>query len=69
MRKVDTLKIMLMVLWETGSFKDKQYIALSEKVTGIGKMLGGWNGQLVKASSAKASQATQNSPSHKPGEK
>lgn len=48
MRKVDTIKIMLMVLWESDSLKDKQYIAISEKMTGIGKMLGGWNGQLTK---------------------
>ena len=48
MRKVDTIKIMLMVLWEANSLKDKQYIAISEKMTAIGKMLGGWNGQLTK---------------------
>ena len=48
MRKVDTIKIMLMVLWESNSLKDKQYIAISEKMSAIGKMLGGWNGQLTK---------------------
>jgi hypothetical protein len=48
MRKTDTLKIMLMVLWETGSLENKKYIAVSEKVTGIGKMLGGWSGQIGK---------------------
>ena len=48
MRKVDTIKIMLMVLWESNSLKDKQYIAISEKMSAIGKMLGGWNGQLIK---------------------
>ena len=51
-RKVDTLKILLMVLWETKSLDTKKYIALSEKVEEIGKMLGGWNGQLAKQNSA-----------------
>ena len=50
-RKVDTLKILLMVLWETKSLDTKKYAALSEKVEEIGKMLGGWNGQLVKQNS------------------
>ena len=48
-RKTDTLKILLMVLWETKSLDDKKYIALSEKIEEIGKMLGGWNGQLLKS--------------------
>ena len=43
-RKTDTLKILLMVLWETKSLDDKKYIALSEKIEEIGRMLGGWNG-------------------------
>ena len=57
-RKVDTLKIFLMMLWETKSIDNKKYIILSEKIDEIGRMLGGWNGQLQK----------QNSPS-RPGEK
>lgn len=58
-RKIDTLKILLMVLWETKSLDNKKYIALSLKMDEIGKMLGGWNGQLSK----------QNSPYTKQGEK
>ena len=58
-RKTDTLRILLMVLWETKSFDDKKYILISEKIEEIGKMLGGWNGQLTK----------QNSPTTKAGEK
>jgi len=58
-RKTDTLKIFLMILWETKSLDNKKYIALSEKLTEIGKMLGGWNGQLLK----------QNSPGKLPREK
>ncbi len=47
-RKVDTLKIMLMILWETKSLDNKKYIALSGPIDEIGRMLGGWNGQLTK---------------------
>ena len=50
-RKTDTLKILLMVLWETKSLDDKKYIALSVKINEIGRMLGGWNGQLTRQNS------------------
>ena len=50
-RKVDTLRVFLMILWETKSFDDKKYIALSLKIDEIGRMLGGWNGQLQKQNS------------------
>jgi hypothetical protein len=50
-RKVDTLKIFLMILWETKSIDNKKYIILSEKIDEIGKMLGGWHGQLQKQNS------------------
>jgi len=48
---VDTLKILLMVLWETGSLDNKKYIALSTRIDEIGKMAGGWSGQLQKQNS------------------
>ena len=47
-RKVDTLKLLLMILWETKSLDDKKYIALSLHIDEVGRMLGGWNGQLTK---------------------
>lgn len=47
-RKVDSLKILLMVLWEAGSLENKKYITLSVKLNEVGKMLGGWNGQLAR---------------------
>lgn len=50
-RKVDTLKILLMVLWETKSLDNKKYIAISLQIDEIGRMLGGWNGQLTKQNS------------------
>lgn len=47
-RKIDTLKILLMVLWETKSLENKKYITLSLKLDEVGRMLGGWSGQLIK---------------------
>ena len=52
-RKLDTLKILLMVLWETKSLDNKKYISLSLHIDEIGKMLGGWNGQILKQNSPK----------------
>lgn len=48
-RKLDTLKVMLMVLWEAKSLDDKKYLAVAEPLVAIGRMLGGWNGQLMKS--------------------
>ena len=50
-RKLDTLKVLLLVLWETKSLDTKKYIAVSEKLDEVGRMLGGWNGQLMKTQS------------------
>jgi len=58
-RKSDTLKIFLMILWETKSLDNKKYIELSERLAEIGKMLGGWIGQIQK----------KNSPANLPEEK
>ncbi len=52
-KKMDTLSILLIVLWETKSIDNKKYIALSKEVSEIGRMLGGWNGQLLKQNSPK----------------
>ncbi|MFH1534968.1 MAG: four helix bundle protein [Patescibacteria group bacterium] len=58
-QKMDTSKVFLLILWETKSLDTKKYIALSLKLDEIGKMLGGWAGQLKK----------QNSPNELSGEK
>lgn len=50
-RKVDTLKILLMVLWENKSLENKKFIGLSAELEEIGRMLGGWLGQLKKQNS------------------
>ncbi len=47
-RKLDTLNILLLILFETKSLDTKKYITVSEKTNEIGKMLGGWHGQLIK---------------------
>jgi len=39
---LDLLKFMLQISWEVGALELKRYIALSEPLHEIGKMLGGW---------------------------
>jgi uncharacterized membrane protein YsdA (DUF1294 family) len=51
-RKLDTIKIFLLILWEAKSIDDKKYIHISEKLVEVGKMLGGWSGQLSKQNPA-----------------
>lgn len=51
-RKLDTLKVLLLVLWETRSLETKKYAVLSTSIDEVGRMLGGWNGQLIKQNSA-----------------
>ncbi len=52
-RKLDTIKVLLLILWETKSLDNKKYIHLGENIEEIGRMLGGWNGQLTKQNSPK----------------
>jgi hypothetical protein len=40
-RKIDTLKILLMILWETKSIDNKKYIVLSISLEEVGRMIGG----------------------------
>ena len=50
-RKLDTLTILLGMLWETKSLDTKKYASLSAPLDEVGKMLGGWNGQLTRQNS------------------
>ena len=50
-RKNDAAKLFLMILWETKSLDNKKYLLLSEKINEIGRMSGGWAGQLSKQNS------------------
>jgi len=47
-RKLDLLKVLLLVTWETKSLDNKKYIVLSLPLDEVGKMLGGWYGQTEK---------------------
>jgi hypothetical protein len=49
-RKLDTTKILLIILWETKTLSHKKYVLLSQKLDEIGKMLGGWYGNVIKNS-------------------
>ena len=46
--KLDTAKFLLQVAWETDSLNEKRLVALSQPLVEIGKMLGGWRGQLLR---------------------
>lgn len=59
-RKLDTVKLLLMILWETKSLSGKKYIALSQKLSDVGQDLGAWHGSLIPK---------QNSPNNTSGEK
>ena len=54
-QKTDALKLLLMVLWESKSLDTNKYAALSATLEEIGKMLGGWNGQLQNQNSPEKS--------------
>lgn len=55
-RKVDTVQLLLMMLWEVKSLDEKKYIALSLHLDEAGRQLGGWNGQLSKQNSPRGKQ-------------
>ena len=46
--KLDLLKLFLQISWEIKALDNKRYIALSEKLDEIGRMLGGWQKQLTR---------------------
>ena len=48
-RKLDTTKVLFLILWETKSLDTKKYIHISKPLEEIGRMLGGWNGQVAKS--------------------
>ena len=46
--KLNVLKFFLKILWEMKALDNKKYIQLSQPLSEIGKMLGGWIKQLQK---------------------
>ena len=51
LQKLNTLTLLLMILWETKSLREKRYVTLSLPLNEIGKMLNGWQGQVQKQNS------------------
>lgn len=49
--RVDTLKVFLQMLWEMKLLDTKCYGEISKKLSEVGKMLGGWYGQVIKQNS------------------
>jgi hypothetical protein len=47
-RKLDTLRVLLMVAWESRALDTKKYAAISEVIEDVGRQLGGWYGQLMR---------------------
>ena len=47
--KFDLLKFLLQILWDIKAISTNQYGLLSEKLNEIGKMLGGWLKQAMRA--------------------
>ena len=45
--KVDLVKLLLQLAWETKALDNKKYAHLSEQFSEIGRMLGGWKRQLL----------------------
>ena len=50
--KFDLLKFFLQVSWEIKALDNKKYAVISESLSEIGKMLGGWHKNLLKETSA-----------------
>lgn len=52
--KLDLIKFFLQVLWELKDLDNKKYIAISELLNEIGRMLGGWLRKIEKETPAEA---------------
>ena len=50
-RKLDTLKVLVQIVWEIKALDEKKFIIISEKLNETGKMLGGWHNNLTKENS------------------
>jgi hypothetical protein len=46
--KLDGIKFFLQIAWENKCLSNEKYLALSEKLEEIGKMLGGWKRGIEK---------------------
>ena len=57
--KVDLIKLLLQLAWETKALDNNKYVVLSEQFAEIGKMLGWWNKQLLNKTPADKPQEKQ----------
>ena len=64
-RKLDTVKLFLLILWEAHSLDKASYLELSVRFDEIGQNLGGWLGSILKPKP----ESKQNSPEPVAGEK
>jgi hypothetical protein len=46
--KLDSLKLFLQIAWELKALDNKKYLTVSNPLSEVGKMLGGWRKQLQK---------------------
>lgn len=51
-KKLDLAKFLLRIAWQTKSFDDKKYIAISEHLDEVGRQLGGWQRKLINETPA-----------------
>jgi len=45
--RLDILKLLLRVSWETKALDNRHYLVISEQIDEVGRMLGGWQRQLL----------------------
>ena len=45
--KLDTVNLLLSILWKTKSLEQPRYLELAKKLDEVGKMLGGWKNQMA----------------------
>ena len=43
----DLLKFFLQIAWEIKALENKKYVAISEQLSEVGRMIGGWHKQLI----------------------
>ena len=46
--KLDVLKLFLQIIWELKGVKNKEFAEIAALLVEVGKMLGGWQKQLLK---------------------
>jgi hypothetical protein len=49
--RLDILKFFIQLAWENKLIPTEKYACLSSKLDEIGRMLGGWSGQIIKQNS------------------